>query len=89
MALQMCTPSLLGLSLQVLGSFLWIAMQVICCCLSRIDSQEVLCAKTQPGIRANATRSKGLSNFTMLLSDVELSELCKNLIYQALIMAQL
>ena len=65
------------------------AMQVIFCCLSMIDSQDEALAKTQPGMRVNATKSKGLSNFTMLLSDVELSELCKNLIFQALIMAQL
>ena len=65
------------------------AMQVIFCCLSVIDSQDEALAKTQPGIRANATKSKGLSNFTILPSFVRLNELCKNLVSQALFMAQL
>jgi hypothetical protein len=64
-------------------------MQVIFCCLSSIDSQEEASAKTQPGIRTNATKSKGLSNFTILPSFVRLNELCKNLLFQGLIMAQL
>lgn len=64
-------------------------MHVIFCCLSMIDSQDETLAKTQPGMRVNAANNKGLSNFIILLSFEVLKELCKSLVFQALIMVQL